>query len=67
MIPFNKPFLAGRETEYIMEAVRSGKISGNGIFTKKCQAFFEEKYGFRKCLLTTSCTDALETAIQIVC
>lgn len=60
MIPFNKPYLAGRETEYILDAVRSGKISGNGIFTKKCQAFFEKKYGFKKCLLTTSCTDALE-------
>ena len=60
MIPFNKPFLAGNETKYIEEAVRSGKISGNGIFTKKCQDFFEAKYGFKKVLLTTSCTDALE-------
>lgn len=60
MIPFNKPFLAGKETEYILEAVRSGKISGNGIFTRKCQNFLESKYGFKKCLLTTSCTDALE-------
>lgn len=42
------------------EAVDSGKISGNGMFSKRCQQFFEEKYGFRKCLLTTSCTDALE-------
>ena len=60
MIPFNKPYLTGKETQYIEEAVRSGKISGNGIFTQKCQRFFEEKYGFKKCLLTTSCTDALE-------
>ena len=60
MIPFNKPYLTGKETEYIEQAVRSGKISGNGIFTKKCQDFFEQKYGFKKCLLTTSCTDALE-------
>ncbi|MCW3160396.1 dTDP-4-amino-4,6-dideoxygalactose transaminase [Chryseobacterium oryctis] len=60
MIPFNKPYLTGKETKYIEEAVASGKISGNGIFTQKCQAFFEEKYGFRKALLTTSCTDALE-------
>ena len=60
MIPFNKPYLAGNETKYIEEAVRSGKISGNGIFTKKCQDFFEAKYGFKKVLLTTSCTDALE-------
>ena len=60
MIPFNKPYLTGRETQYIEQAVRSGKISGNGEFTKKCQQFFEQKYGFKKCLLTTSCTDALE-------
>jgi dTDP-4-amino-4,6-dideoxygalactose transaminase len=62
MIHFNKPFLTGKETHYIYEAVSSGKISGNGIFTKKCQTFFEEKYGFKKTLLTTSCTDALEMA-----
>ena len=61
-IPFNKPHMTGRETEYIRQAVESGKISGNGEFTKRCQAFFEERYGFRKCLLTTSCTDALEMA-----
>jgi len=60
MIPFNKPYLTGKETQYIEQAVRSGKISGNGEFTKKCQQFFEQKYGFKKCLLTTSCTDALE-------
>lgn len=60
MIPFNKPHLTGKETHYIYEAVASGKLSGNGIFTQKCQRFFEERYGFRKCLLTSSCTDALE-------
>ncbi|WP_297514461.1 dTDP-4-amino-4,6-dideoxygalactose transaminase [Flavobacterium sp.] len=60
MIPFNKPFLTGKETQYIQEAVQSGKLSGNGIFTQKCQAFFEQEYGFKKALLTTSCTDALE-------
>ena len=60
MIPFNKPYLTGKETHYIYEAVHSGKISGNGMFTQKCQKFFEEKYGFKKALLTTSCTDALE-------
>lgn len=60
MIPFNKPYLSGKETEYMTEVLNSGKLSGNGIFTKKCQCFFEKKYGFRKCLLTTSCTDALE-------
>jgi len=60
MIPFNKPFLIGSELKYIEDAVLSGKISGNGIFTQKCQAFFEKEYGFKKALLTTSCTDALE-------
>jgi dTDP-4-amino-4,6-dideoxygalactose transaminase len=65
MTPFNKPYLSGKETSYIEQAVRSGKISGNGMFTKKCQEFFEQKYGFRKCLLTTSCTDALEMAAML--
>ncbi len=61
-IPFNKPFLTGKETIYIEQAVATGKISGDGSFTKKCHAFFEETFGFRKALLTTSCTDALEMA-----
>ncbi|MCE3280309.1 MAG: TDP-4-keto-6-deoxy-D-glucose transaminase [Bacteroidetes bacterium] len=62
MITFNKPYFTGKETEYIKEAVKSLKISGDGDFTKKCHAFFEKKYGFKKVLLTTSCTDALEMA-----
>jgi dTDP-4-amino-4,6-dideoxygalactose transaminase len=62
MIPFNKPYLSGKENLYITEAVTSGKISGDGMFTKKCHTFFEEKYNFKKALLTTSCTDALEMA-----
>ena len=61
-IPFNKPYLSGKETLYIEEAVRSGKISGNGLFTQKCHSFFEAKFQPSKCLLTTSCTDALEMA-----
>lgn len=60
--PFNKPYLTGNEIKYIEEAVKSGKISGNGNFTKKCQNFFQEKYDFGKCFLTSSCTDALEMA-----
>lgn len=48
------------------QAVESGKISGNGMFTKKCQTYFEERYGFKKCLMTTSGTDALEMA-AILC
>ncbi len=59
-IPFNKPYLTGEEMTYVGEAVRSGKLSGNGAFTKRCQEFFERRYGFKKCLLTASCTDALE-------
>jgi TDP-4-keto-6-deoxy-D-glucose transaminase len=65
-IPFNKPYLTGRETQYIKEAVHSGKISGNGEFTQKCHEFFRIKYGFEKCLLTTSCTDALEMAALLL-
>lgn len=60
MITFNKPFLTGKEAHYMYQAVFAGKLSGNGDFTKKCQSYFEEKYGFKKALLTTSCTDALE-------
>ena len=62
MIHFNRPYMTGKETEYIRQAVADGKISGNGEFTQRCQAYFEKRYGFRKCLLTTSCTDALEMA-----
>ena len=66
MIPFNKPYSTGKETEYILDSIASGKISGNGKYTKKCHAFFEENYGFKKCLLTTSCTDALEMASILI-
>lgn len=66
MIPFNKPFLTGKEAHYMYQAVYTGKLSGNGVFTKKCQQFFEEKYGFNKAIMTTSGTDALEMA-AILC
>lgn len=66
MIPFNKPFLTGKEAHYMYQAVYTGKLSGNGVFTKKCQKFFEDRYGFKKCLLTTSGSDALEMA-AILC
>ena len=59
-IPFNKPYLTGKEAHYMYQAVYTGKLSGNGVYTQKCQKFFEQKYGFKKTLLTTSCTDALE-------
>lgn len=64
-IPFNLPHLTGKEAHYMYEAVNKGKLSGNGDFTKQCQRFLEERYGFRKCLLTTSCTDALEMASML--
>lgn len=60
MIPFNKPYLTGKEMHYMYQAVYSGKISGNGTYTKKCQNYFQDRYGIKKALLTTSCTDALE-------
>jgi dTDP-4-amino-4,6-dideoxygalactose transaminase len=65
-IPFNRPYLSGNEIEYIRDAVASGKISGDGAFTRKCHQYFESRYGFGKALLTTSCTDALEMA-AILC
>lgn len=65
-IPFNKPYLTGKENHYIYQAVASGKISGDGTFTKQCHEFFEKKFGFKKCLLTTSCTDALEMAAILI-
>lgn len=65
-VSFNRPFLTGKEAHYMYQAVYTGKLSGNGVFTKKCQQFFEEKYGFRKAIMTTSGTDALEMA-AILC
>ena len=66
MITFNKPFLTGKEAHYMYQAVYTGRLSGNGFFTKKCQQFFEDKYDFKKAILTTSGTDALEMA-AILC
>ncbi|WP_412560332.1 dTDP-4-amino-4,6-dideoxygalactose transaminase [Winogradskyella sp. MIT101101] len=65
MIPFNKPYLTGNETTYIEDAVSRGKISGNGYYTQKCQHFFEDRFNFKKALLTTSCTDALEMCAML--
>lgn len=63
--PLNKPYLTGKEAHYMYKAVLNGKLSGNGEYTKLCQQFFEEHYGFRKCLLTTSGTDALEMCAML--
>lgn len=61
MITFNKVHLTGKEIHYIEEALRK-QTSGNGTFTKQCQDLISQKYNFKKTLLTTSCTDALEIA-----
>lgn len=65
MIDFNRPHLTGKEAHYMYQAVFEGHLSGNGEFTKKCQQFFQERYGFKKCLLTTSGTDALEMCAML--
>ncbi|MBO5166250.1 MAG: dTDP-4-amino-4,6-dideoxygalactose transaminase [Lachnospiraceae bacterium] len=62
MINFNVPPCTGKELEYIAKAVKNQKICGDGEFTKKCDAWIEEKTGTKKSLLTTSCTHALELA-----
>lgn len=66
MINFNKPHITGKEVHYIYDAVATGHISGNGKYTKLCQQYFEERWGFKKTLLTTSCTDALEMAALLL-
>ncbi|MFV8224401.1 dTDP-4-amino-4,6-dideoxygalactose transaminase [Christiangramia aquimixticola] len=65
-VPFNKPYLAGNELQHIESAIKSGKISGNGKFTFLCHRFFEDRYNFKKCFLTSSCTDALEMAALLL-
>lgn len=59
---FSIPYLSGKEKEYVAQAIESKNISGDGAFTKKCQQWFETRFGFKKTFLTTSCTDALEMA-----
>ena len=61
-IPFNKPYMTGRELEYIAQAHTIGQLAGNGAFTKKCHDWLEARTGTRKALLTHSCTAALEMA-----
>lgn len=66
MIGFNKPYITGKEFDYIKSAIRLEKLSGNGFFTKRCHEFFEKRYGFRKALLTHSATAALEMAAILI-
>jgi len=65
-IPFNKPSLSGNELEYMAQAVMNGQISGDGIYSRKCHAWFEDFFGVSKALLTTSCTHALEMAALLL-
>ncbi len=65
-IPFNKPYITGNELGYIQTAIEDGAVSGDGQFTVKCQNLLKEKFGFKECLLTTSCTDALELAALLL-
>ncbi len=62
VIPFNKPYMTGRELWYIAQAHTNGHLAGDGMFTKKCHAWLEARTGAKKALLTHSCTAALEMA-----
>ncbi len=66
MIPFNKPPHTGNEEQYVLEAMKSPQISGDGPFGKRCQRWFEAQLGCRKTLLTPSCTHALEMAAILI-
>lgn len=66
LIPFNKPYFVGTETRYIEEAVRSGKLSGDGMFTRRCEEWVQGSLGVPRALLTTSGTDALELAALLL-
>src|SRR4028119_1263278 len=65
-IPFNRPTLVGTETNYILQAIAAGHVSGDGLFTRRCHAFFEEQLQVAKALLVTSCTHALEMAALLL-
>jgi dTDP-4-amino-4,6-dideoxygalactose transaminase len=66
IIPFNKPFIIGREIEYITKAVGSGHLAANGYFASQCRDFFAKQYGVSTNVLTTSCTSALELAALLL-
>jgi dTDP-4-amino-4,6-dideoxygalactose transaminase len=65
-VDFNRPTIAGKEFEYMMQAIENSHISGDGPFTRKCHAFLEQELGVPKSLLTTSCTHALEMAAVLL-
>src|SRR6516165_3627446 len=64
-VPFNKPFIAGKELYYIAQAVTLGNIAGDGMYTQLCAALLEKRFGIPKVLLTPSCTAALEMAAML--
>jgi len=64
-IPFNKPFIAGKELYYIAQAVTLGNLAGDGYFTQQCSQLFEKQFGIHKVLITPSCTAALEMAVML--
>lgn len=66
MIPFNKPYMTGRELEYISQAHAAGHLSGDGPFTRRCHAWLEQRTRARRALLTHSCTAALEMAALLL-
>ena len=66
MIPFNKPPVTGNEKGFVLEALASSKMSGDGPFGQKCQTWFEETLPAKKTLLTPSCTAALELAALLI-
>lgn len=66
MITFNKPPYTGNEDHYVVQAMRSDKMSGDGPFTKRCHTWFESNLPCKKALLTPSCTAALEMAAILV-
>ncbi len=65
-IPFNKMHVTKNELSFIDDAIAGGNLAGDGKYSRKCQLFFEESFGFRKCLMTSSCTDALEMAAILI-
>ena len=69
MVPFNRPYVSGREFDYIKEAIAQGHLSGDGAFTRRCHAWLEETVGCARALLTHSCTAALRyrNSLKIVC
>ncbi|MCA9020919.1 MAG: dTDP-4-amino-4,6-dideoxygalactose transaminase, partial [Planctomycetaceae bacterium] len=66
LIPFNRPFIAGKELHYIAQAVTLGNISGDGEFAQRCTRIMEERFGIKKILLTPSCTASLERSEMLL-